>query len=182
MTEDKRHLSPADLEDVLPILNEISVLGGLSEDQLREVFRELQSVQYAKGERVFRQGEAPGDIYVVRRGCVKIVVDIDTVPLELVAFGIGQCFGETSALGILPHSATAVVVEDAELLVLTQGALYQLYKETPSLFGLLILNIAREACRRLQKTDEVLLHYAKPEKGSGLQGRGHGQGCPCHAG
>ena len=68
---------------------------------------------------------------------------------------------------ILPHSATALVVEDAELLVLSQEALRTLYREDAPLFGLLILNIAREACRRLQKTDEILLHYAKPEKGAG---------------
>ena len=28
------------------------------------------------------------------------------------------------------------------------------------LFGLLMLNIAREACRRLNKTEDFMLHYA----------------------
>lgn len=161
MQAETEHLSAADLADVVPILNDISILGGLSEAQLHKVFGKLTYKTCKAGDRVFRQGDSPNNIYVVRSGTVKIVVDMDTEPLELVEFGVGQCFGETSALGILPHAASAIVVEDAELLVLSREALYELYNEDPSLFGLLILNIAREACRRLHKTDEILLHYSK---------------------
>jgi len=78
----------------------------------------------------------------------------------LVVYGVGRCFGETSAIGILPHSASAVAVEDTELIVLSTRALHRLYLEDTKLFGMLILNIAREACRRLHRTDEILLHYA----------------------
>jgi len=34
-----------------------------------------------------------------------------------------------------------------------------LLKSELELFSILILNIAREACRRLHKMDEILLHY-----------------------
>ena len=57
-------------------------------------------------------------------------------------------------------SATALAVEDTELMVLSQRALHSLHKDDPDLFGLLVLNIAREACRRLHKTDQTFLHYA----------------------
>ena len=57
MDKDDARLGPADLEDVLPILNEISILGGLSGFQIREVFSKLHSIHCAAQDVVFRQGE-----------------------------------------------------------------------------------------------------------------------------
>ena len=84
-------------------------------------------------------------------------------PLELIVVEEGQCFGETSVIGIQPHAATAVTTEDTELIVLSRNALLSLLKTDLELFSILILNIAREACRRLYKTDEILLHYVLRE-------------------
>jgi CRP-like cAMP-binding protein len=90
---------------------------------------------------------------------VKLVINEKSDPLELIVFGEGQCFGETSVIGIQPHAATAIAVEDTELIVLSRNALLSLMKTDIELFSILTLNIAREACRRLHKTDEILLHY-----------------------
>ena len=57
-------------------------------------------------------------------------------------------------------------MEDTELMILSQKALLELHQTDSELFGILILNIAREACRRLYKTDQILLHYAQPKKAS----------------
>jgi len=160
MTNNRTYLPPANPEKILPILGKISVLHGFSEDQLRTVLARLRSVSYGRGEFIFRQGESPTHIYVIERGRVKIIVDVDRTPMELVAYGVGRCFGETSAIGILPHSASAIATEDTDLIVLSREALHGLYESDPKVFGLLILNIAREACRRLHRTDEILLHYA----------------------
>jgi CRP/FNR family transcriptional regulator, cyclic AMP receptor protein len=149
-----------DIESVLPILDKISILGGLTEKQLVTVFRKMEQVSYRTGEVIFEQGDRPSHIYIICSGRVKMVTDVEGTPMELVEYGEGQCFGETSAIGILPHSATALVEEDTHLIVLSGPAIHSLYREDPALFGILILNIAREACRRLHRTDEIMLHYA----------------------
>jgi CRP-like cAMP-binding protein len=148
-----------DVEDVRPILNEISIFAGLSEKQLHTLFRLLEKAHYKAGETIFEQGSRPSHIYIVRSGSVKLVVNAEQIPLELIVFEEGQCFGETSVIGIQPHAATAITVEDTELIVLPRSALLSLFKSDLELFSILILNIAREACRRLYKTDEILLHY-----------------------
>lgn len=150
----------AAVSELTPILNRISLLGGLSESQLSEVVAHMETESYSRGDYVFRQGDEPNAIYVVRSGKIKIVVDVGETTMELVEYGVGQCFGETSAIGILPHSASAYVTEDADLVVLTRQALHELFHENPKTFGMVVLNIAREACRRLQQTDKVFLHYA----------------------
>jgi CRP/FNR family cyclic AMP-dependent transcriptional regulator len=148
-----------DIEDVLPILNEISIFAGLSDKQLYTLFRLLEKAYYKKEDKVFEQGCQPSNIYIIKSGSVKLVINEKSDLLELIVFEEGQCFGETSVIGIQPHAATAIATEDTELIVLSRNALLSLMKIDLELFSILILNIAREACRRLHKTDEILLHY-----------------------
>jgi hypothetical protein len=42
---------------------------------------------------------------------------------------------------------------------LSKKALMSIYESDKELFGILILNIAREVCGRLHSTDDILLHY-----------------------
>ena len=116
-------------------------------------------VSYDAGEKVFQQDEEPSHIYVVRSGKIKLVARENQTDFELIVFDEGDCFGEASVIGIQPHRATAIAIEKSELIVLPRDALSSLYESTPELFGILILNIAREVCRRLHATDETLLHY-----------------------
>jgi len=156
----ERELVPfLEIEDVLPILNKISIFAGLSDKQLCTLFRLLEKTSYKKGEKVFEQGSQPSHIYIIRSGSVKLVINEKSDLLELIVFEQGHCFGETSVIGIQPHAATAIAVEDTELIVLSRNTLLSLLKTDLDLFSILILNIAREACRRLHKTDEILLHY-----------------------
>jgi len=154
-------LRPPDINDILPILNEISIFAALSDKQLCKLVGLLEMVRYKPGERVFTEGEQPSYIYIVVSGRVKLVIGAEQTPLELVVFKEGECFGETSVIGIQPHAATTIAVEDVELLVLSRNTLLSLLKSDLELFSILILNIAREACRRLRKTDQILLHYVR---------------------
>ena len=158
-SEEAKSYALLDIDEVIPILSDISIFAGLSDAQLYELFKLLQKTRYSAGEKIFEEGEEPSHIYIVQSGSVKLVVNAEDTPLELILFEEGQCFGETSVIGIQPHAATAVCVEDTSLIVLSRNALLSLYKSDLEMFSTLILNIAREACRRLAKTDEILLHY-----------------------
>jgi CRP-like cAMP-binding protein len=147
------------VEDVLPVLNQITIFGSLTESELYSLFRLLERVSYRSGEYVFQQGEEPSQIYIILSGKVKIVAEEEDTTLELVEFGVGQCFGETSVIAIQPHAASALAAENTELIVLTRETLLSIFDSNPELFGKLVLNIAREACRRLHNTDETILHY-----------------------
>ena len=147
------------IEDILPILNDISVFGGLTEAQLHSVFQLLERASFKSREFIFEQGDPPSHIYIVLKGKVELVLNVEGSYLAQAVFPVGHCFGETSAIGIEPHTASAIAVEPTDLIVLPTSALFKLWESDKALFGMLILNIAREACRRLAKTDETLLHY-----------------------
>ena len=153
-----------DIENVLPMLNKISILGGLDDAQLYTIFHILEVEHYAKGEVVFQQGDRPSHIRIVRSGRVRIVEDMNGEPMELYEFKTGDCFGETSVIAIHPHTASAIAMEDTELLVVPRDKMFRLYDTDSKLFGMLVLNIAREACRRLSKAEDTMLHYALDER------------------
>lgn len=160
MAIEKYRLPLLDVENVLPILNKISILGGLDDKQLYTVFHLLEVEHYQKGEFIFRQGDAPSHIRIIRSGRVRMVENVDGTPMELVEFKMGDCFGEVSVLAIHPHTASALAIENTDLLVVPRDKLFHLYHSEPQLFGMLMMNIAREACRRLNKTEDIMLHYA----------------------
>lgn len=159
---DNKTYSPLlDVESVLAMLNTISIFAGLSKKQLSHLFSLLQSVSYKAGEQVFQEGSEPSHIYIVRTGKIKLFMSREGTNFELIVFDQGSCFGEASVLGIQPHGATALAMGKTELIVLSRSALMSIYETDLELFAILILNIAREVCRRLHASEEIMLHYVR---------------------
>jgi len=148
-----------EVKKVLPILNKISILAGLSDSQLYDISQMLEKVTCDHEEVIFKQGGKPSYIYIIKKGQIKLLVENGSTPFELVTFGEGDCFGESSIIGICPHAATAVAHGETELAVLSRSTLMSLYETDIHLFSTLILNIAREVSRRLNHSSETMLKY-----------------------
>jgi CRP-like cAMP-binding protein len=142
------------------ILNKISLLGGLNEAQLETIFGELRTLSYKKDDIIFKQDSQPTFIYIVLNGRVKTFSDYKGTRLELLVMEPGQCFGETSLIGIQPHSVTAVAMENCEVLVLSSESLQTLFEKDMELYSMLVLNIARETSRNLRNYREHFIEYA----------------------
>jgi len=149
-----------DFAKVRSILSEISLLGGLSETQLRTIFSKLRILNVKKDDIIFKQDEQPSYIYIVLTGQVKIVRGYKNTTLELLLLEPGQCCGETSLIGIQPHSATAIAAQDCELIILSRDALLSLFENDKELYSMLVLNIARETSRHLRDSREHFAEYA----------------------
>ncbi len=148
-----------DTESVRPILSEIAILGGFSDRQLSEIFKYLEEAVYEPGEYIFQKGDEPSYIYIVKKGTIDLLITKQKVILKKKTLAAGDCFGEASLMAMHKHTATAIAREASEVMVLSRRALLQLRKEDSKLFSLLMMNIARELARRLELTDEILLHY-----------------------
>lgn len=150
-----------DKEDILPIISRIAIFGGMPEESLATMIGLLDRISIQDGDILFKEGDPPDHIYIVMAGRVSIVCSRESSPYELASFGIGDCLGEMSVIGIQPHSGSAVGQGATDFIVLSRRALMRLCEIDPRGFNILILNIAREACRRLLATDQKLLHYAR---------------------
>jgi CRP-like cAMP-binding protein len=90
------------------------------------------SRQYADGELICREGESSGEMFVVQRGSVRIFKTLSRGQLELSVLSKGDFFGEMSVLENLPRDASAQALGEAEVLVMTPGALLIRLRRDPT--------------------------------------------------
>jgi CRP/FNR family transcriptional regulator, cyclic AMP receptor protein len=115
------------------------------------------------GEILFQTGERGAEMFVVRTGTVRIVVSAHGVEKTLAVLGPGEFVGEMSVLTDQPRSATAVVEEDAELLVVGVRVLEEMIVHNTEI----ALRLIRKLARRLESADaliRVLLHRDAKER------------------
>ena len=152
------------IETVIPILSKIAIFGGFEDRQLHEIFKYLEEAIFRQGDYVFQKGDDPSHIYIVKNGKIDLLITNQQVVLRKKTLAVGDCFGEASLMAMHKHTATAIAIEDSEVMVLSRRALLQLQREDSKMFSLLMMNIARELARRLELTDEILLHYVDKYK------------------
>jgi len=109
---------------------------------------ERHTRRMAAGERLFLEGERGDEMYVIRRGRIRLRRG-ETVLREM---GEGEYFGELSMLLDAPRSATAEAVEDSELVVIRRDQWELMLREQPEL----ALPLLRELAERLRATDAAL--------------------------
>jgi CRP-like cAMP-binding protein len=117
----------------------------------------------AAGEVLFSAGETGAEMYVVRSGAVRVFVTSRGVEKTLAVLGAGEFVGEMSILTDQPRTATAVVVEDAELLVVGVRVLEEMIVHNTEI----ALRLIRKLARRLESADsliQVLLHRDAKER------------------
>jgi CRP/FNR family transcriptional regulator, cyclic AMP receptor protein len=74
--------------------------------------------EFSAGTTIFNEGDSGDEMYVIQSGKVNIAKKTHDVEKILVTLGPGAFFGEMAIINRKPRSATAVVVEDAHLLVI----------------------------------------------------------------
>lgn len=123
--------------DRLLMLKHSRVFASVPLEDLRVVADELQDEAYVAGEEIFCRGDIADRMYIVQTGRVAIVLDSDGDHLAS-TLGQGEAFGEMALFDSRPRSATARVIEDAELLSLNREKLHDLLLSYPHIaLGLL---------------------------------------------
>lgn len=145
-------------ESVDAILTTISFLGGITESQRKVIYGYFEAASFKAGDYIARRGEEPSHIYIIKSGSVHLVIEDEETSVTKRTFGLGDCFGEAAMLSLINNTASFVAAEDTELVVFSRKAFNRLRKEDPTTFSQIILNLARELARKLQYSDEILLH------------------------
>ena len=146
-----------DFASVSPIISQLRLFGGVTDDQLTVILRRLELWTLPAGDVIFRKGDEPMHIYIVKSGKIDLKLTEHEVTLHKHELQVGECFGEASLMSMHKHTSTATAGMESELLVLSRKALIDLKHENVTLFALLMMNLARELARRLYLTDQMLL-------------------------
>ncbi len=115
----------------------------LPADALGALLEELQSVAFQRGERIIRQGEPPGPLYVIEEGRVRVFTEEDHGEHPLAFLRRGDFFGEMSVFRGVPRTATVEAVSDCKLLSLEPQAYQKLLAAFPSFKEAIDERIAR---------------------------------------
>ncbi len=140
----------ADVFERLMLLKRTPVFSAVSTDDLRLLTQELTEEDFEAGERVFDIHDPSDRLYLIISGRIGISLFTDPSRREYLAeLGPHECFGEMGLFDNKPRSATAHVIEDAQLLALDKGKLLGIIQHHPEL----ALGVIRSLNQRLRQAN-----------------------------
>jgi SulP family sulfate permease len=138
-------------------LNEIELFKGRKAETLAALERCMEKRAYKVGESIFKLGEAGDQLFLIRKGAVRIFLPIsEKQSHHLGTFGSGAFFGEMSFLDGNVRSANAVAFSDTELYVLSRKTFDLLAEEHRKLGMILMEALASVLASRLRYTNAEL--------------------------
>jgi CRP/FNR family cyclic AMP-dependent transcriptional regulator len=140
------------------ILRDIGLFGGLDDESLTILARELPTRIVEVGQTVVEEGDTSREMFVVVGGELEVVKRGPRGgEFRVALFGPGDWFGEMSILDVQPRSATVRAVAPTMLVTLSSEHVEKLlYRRDLKAYALLLMNIARELSRRLRVADGIL--------------------------
>lgn len=109
------------------------------------------------GDIVFREGEAGHTMFVVRSGRIRITRQVRGQKKTFAVLGPGEFFGEMAIINDKPRSASAEVVEDAQLIELDAGLVEKMVVAEAEI----ALRLVQKLTRRLAEADSLIAVLSK---------------------
>lgn len=110
-------------EEKLLELRDFDLFKGRNEDTLEEIQSLLKSQSFKKGELIYSEGDSNGEIFLIRRGLVKIMLPFrDRKSVHLSTLGQSNFFGEFSFLEGSPHYTDTIAHTDTDLYLISRKA------------------------------------------------------------
>lgn len=143
------------MASLVDVLRNNNLFAALTPDELERICKLIFLRGYAEGRTLFFEG-TPGEVmYLVHTGRVAIVkTGRDKREMVLATLEPGSFFGEMSILDSQPRSASARVVADAELVVITKKAFDQMLETDPGITSKILIALLKTVFARLRSTDE----------------------------
>ncbi|MDT8317655.1 MAG: Crp/Fnr family transcriptional regulator [bacterium] len=106
----------------------------------------------AAGTVLFKDGEAGQQMFVIHSGKIRITKKIGDVEKTLAILPAGEFFGEMAILNDEPRTATAVVEEDSQLLVIDPKTFEAMIRGNSEIS----LRMIKKLAQRLKQADEQI--------------------------
>lgn len=141
-------------------LRDIGLFGGLDDESLDLLTRELRASLFDPGALVMKEGDHAREMFVVLSGELEVVRhSVNGAEGRVALLGPGNWVGEMSIIDPQPRSASVRALAPSILLVVTTEDLDRLYRRDMKSYLLVVLNIARELARRLRVADGMIAGF-----------------------
>jgi CRP-like cAMP-binding protein len=140
-------------EQARAALRNSSFLGGLPDPLLEQLAARARITRYAKGETIYRRGDAGDTMMVILSGRLKITnVSAEAREVILNFLGPGDVNGEIAVLDGRERTANAVALEETQALVLYRRDLIPVLSADPGS----LLEIISILCDKLRATSQIV--------------------------
>ncbi|WP_300455842.1 SulP family inorganic anion transporter [Accumulibacter sp.] len=139
---------------------ELDVFKDAKEEALIALVECLQRRSVAKDDKVFSMGDPADQLFLIRKGAVRISVPVPgkEISRHRLTYGRGDFFGGMSFVSRAAHfSSDAIAIEDSELYILRREDFEMLREQHRRLAFHLIEAVARVLAMRLSYADKELL-------------------------
>jgi SulP family sulfate permease len=141
-------------DEALLELREIVLFRGRKEQTLAELEACMEKRSCAAGEKIFAHGDSGDELYLIRRGAVRIVLPYaEAGGRHLATFARGDFFGEMSFLDRRLRSADAIAFADCDLFVLSRRRFDAFAAQHRQLALNLLEGLASALAQRLRYAD-----------------------------
>ena len=138
-------------------LDELEIFTGRKAETLADLEQCMEQRSYTAGTKIFQRGEAGDELFLIRKGAVRIMLPISKVQSHhLGTFGRGAFFGEMSFLDGGMRSADAVAFTDTDLYVLSRKDFDKLAEEHKKLAVAFMEGLASVLSSRMRYTNAEL--------------------------
>lgn len=121
---------------------------------LEAVSDRIDARSFQAGDTIFSQGDRGDELFVIRRGTVRILLPLEAGrTLHVASFGRNNFFGEMAFLDRGVRSAAAIALTETELFALSRGRFDKLSREQPVVGVKVFARLARALALRLRHTD-----------------------------
>jgi len=130
----------------------------LSDDDVRQLSPYFDCRQAASGETLWKEGEEEDYVVFIVSGRIEVRKSTEFRGKQVVVglYGKGSLVGELCILNNIKRAVTAVVTEDADLLILSHEDLEAIIRENPALGAKLLKGMLYAVSLRLRKSFDRL--------------------------
>ena len=152
--------SEISMNEIRTMLDSAQMLRDFDWPQIEALSTYIQLYRAAPGTVLFREGDHGDFMCIVLQGGLDIRKE-DTLHDDKTVATVyaGRSLGEMAMVDSEPRSATAVVMDQAVLAVLTQDSFAKIVRDKPALAVKLLLKISQLISQRLRHTSGVLVDY-----------------------
>lgn len=111
-----------DREEELLSLHDFELFKAKKEETIAALEARMKQASYKAGEKIFAAGDTGDELFLIRRGSIRISLPIgETQSFHIGSFGQGMFFGEMAFLDGAARSADAIAERDTDLFVLSRA-------------------------------------------------------------
>ncbi len=131
------------------------VFQGLKKSEVNRIIDSGVIRTIGRGKLLFRKGDIGHEMFIILKGTVDIIDEMDEKKKILAELKTGEIFGEMAMFEKRARSAHALVKEESQILVLSEDVLDKLLeKKIPRKF---LANVIAVLCHRLRITNSMYM-------------------------